>query len=77
MRFLLTMMAMTLFAISVGCDAPPAETTEPTTEPAAAAPADGDAEHADGDHAEDGDGASTEAANDETQTVSLKLPGMT
>lgn len=74
MRFLLTMMAMTLFAISVGCDAPPAETTEPTTEPAAAAPADGDAEHA--EHAEDGEGAST-AANSETQTVSLKLPGMT
>lgn len=76
MRFLLTMMAMTLFAISVGCDAPPAETTEPATEPAAAAPADGDADHADGDHAEDGDGASA-AANSETQTVSLKLPGMT
>ncbi len=80
MRFLLAIMAMTLFAVSVGCDAPPAE---PKSEPAAGA-TDGDhaeGDHAEGDHAEGdaakGDGASTEAANSETQTVSLKLPGMT
>lgn len=60
MRFLLTIMAMALLAISVGCDKPaetaketPAATTAETEAPAAT------------------------GATGETQTVSLKLPGMT
>ncbi|MDG1875209.1 MAG: hypothetical protein P8J27_14950 [Mariniblastus sp.] len=62
MRFLLALMAMTLFAISTGCDKPEetkaasgdaAATAAPVTPEVPAAPA------------------------GETQTVSLKLPGMT
>ena len=63
MRFLLALMAMTLFAISTGCDkpeetkAPAGDSASATTAPEAPAiPA---------------------APAGETQTVSLKLPGMT
>lgn len=63
MRFLLALMAMTLFAVSVGCEKP-AETTE-TEKTTPAAPA--------------ADVAATTdaAATGETKTVSLKLPKMT
>jgi len=53
MRFLLAIMAMALFAVSVGCESPTSTTDS-------AAPS-----------------VEAEAANGETQMVSLKLPGMT
>lgn len=61
MRFLLALMAMTLFAISAGCEKP-AEKPADTSKPADAAPST----------------TEVELPNSEgTQTVSLKLPGMT
>lgn len=68
MRFLLAIMAMALFAVSVGCEKP-AETTTPET-PAAEAPAEGSDAKTDGS-------ASTNDVPEGTQVVSLKLPGMT
>ena len=59
MRFLLALMAMTLFAISVGCDK---AADKPADKPADVAPATTDI---------------TLPDTEGTQTVSIKLPGMT
>ena len=67
MRFLMAIMAMTLFAVSVGCEKP-AETTPET--PATEAPAEGSDAKTDGS-------ASTNEVPDGKKLVSLKLPGMT
>jgi len=67
MRFLMAIMAMALFAVSVGCEKP-AETTTPET-PAAEAPAEGSDAKTDGS-------ASTNEVPDGKKMVSLKLPGM-
>jgi hypothetical protein len=62
MRVLLTLMAMAVFAVSIGCDAP-AETPPAETPPAAGG---------------DGDSSAVGTPDTEgTQMVSLKLPGMT
>ena len=66
MRLLLTFMAMAVLVVSIGCDKKPAEKEAPKKAAEAASPAAPDA----------GDGAAT-AKTSETQTVSLKLPGMT
>ena len=65
MRFLLTLMAIALFAVSIGCDKKP-EATPAATKPAAEKPA-----------AESTDSAAATPDTEGTQTVSLKLPGMT
>jgi len=62
MRFLLALMAMTLFAISAGCEKPAETPAKPADKPAESAPATTDVEL-----------PNTEG----TQTVSVKLPGMT
>lgn len=62
MRFLLAIMAMALFAVSVGCEKP-AETTT-SDPPATEAPAETDGS------------ASTNEVPAGMQQVSLKLPGM-
>jgi len=67
MRFLMTITAMALFAVSIGCEKP-AETTTPDT-PAAEAPAGGSDAKTDGS-------ASTNKVPDGKKLVSLKLPGM-
>ena len=63
MRFLLALMAMTLFAISTGCDKP--DDTKPAAGDAGAATTAPEAPGIPG------------APAGETQTVSLKLPSMT
>lgn len=66
MRSLLTLMAMAVLVVSIGCDKKAAETTPPKADGdgAAAAPAD------------NGDSSATPNTSG-TQSVSLKLPGMT
>ena len=61
MRFLLSIMAIAMFAVSVGCDKPaekPAVSKAPAASPTAPA-------------------VSATANTEGTQKVSLKLPGMT
>lgn len=70
MRLLLTFMAMAVLVVSIGCDKKPAEKEAPKKAAEAASPAAPDAAP------DAGDGAAT-AKTSETQTVSLKLPGMT
>ncbi len=75
MRLLLTLMAMAVLTVSIGCDnkaAPDAakKADGATAKKAVVAPA--ASEHADHDDADHDD-----ADAGETQTVSLKLPGMT
>lgn len=70
MRLLLTLMAMAVLAISVGCDKKEeAVKPKPTGDKAA-----GTAEVKAPDSGDDG---SATAKTAETQTVSFKLPGMT
>lgn len=70
MRVLLTFMAMAVLVISIGCDKKPAETETP--KPAGEA-AGGSAQV----ETPDAGDADATAKKSGTQTVSLKLPGMT
>lgn len=66
MRLLLTFMAMAVLVVSIGCDKKAAEEAPKTT---------GTTSGGAGEVAEKDDSATAETS--ETQTVSLKLPGMT
>ena len=69
MRLLLTLMAMAVLVVSIGCDKKEAEKETPKTTGTTG----GSSEVAAPDA---GDGSAT-AKTAETQTVALKLPGMT
>ena len=74
MRLLLTLMAMAVLVVSIGCDKKEEKKEEKKEAPATSSTSTTGADQVAAQDAGDGSATATDA---ETQTVSLKLPGMT